>query len=104
MAVPAQILSKPGKLSESEWEVIKTHPRVGLDLIRDSSAWCPLVHAVVLRHHERWDGSGYPDSKQADEIHEMARIAAVTTRPGMNPTVNVSRPRPARMARRPTAA
>jgi HD-GYP domain-containing protein (c-di-GMP phosphodiesterase class II) len=77
LAVPDQILSKPGKLSESEWEVIKTHPRVGLDLIRDSSAWCPLVHAVVLRHHERWDGSGYPDGKQADEIHEMARIAAV---------------------------
>ena len=56
---------------------MRTHPRAGLDLIRDSSAWCPLVHAVVLRHHERWDGSGYPDGKQGDEIHEMARIAAV---------------------------
>jgi HD-GYP domain-containing protein (c-di-GMP phosphodiesterase class II) len=77
LAVPADILNKPGKLADSEWEVMRTHPRVGLDLIRDSSAWCPLVHAVVLRHHERWDGSGYPDGKQGDEIHEMARIAAV---------------------------
>jgi HD-GYP domain-containing protein (c-di-GMP phosphodiesterase class II) len=77
LAVPSDILNKPGKLTESEWEIIRTHPRAGLDLIRDSSAWCPLVHAVVLRHHERWDGSGYPDGKQAEEIHEMARIAAV---------------------------
>ena len=77
LAMPAETLNKPGKLTDSEWEVMRTHPRVGLDLIRDSSAWCPLVHAVVLRHHERWDGSGYPDGKQADDIHEMARIAAV---------------------------
>ena len=77
LSVPAEILNKPGKLTDAEWEVIRTHPRTGLELIRDSSAWCPLVHAVVLRHHERWDGSGYPDGKQADEIHEMARIAAV---------------------------
>jgi HD-GYP domain-containing protein (c-di-GMP phosphodiesterase class II) len=77
LAVSAETLNKPGKLTDSEWEVMRTHPRVGLDLIRDSSAWCPLVHAVVLRHHERWDGSGYPDGKQADDIHEMARIAAV---------------------------
>ena len=77
LAVPAEILHKPDKLTDSDWEVMRTHPRAGLDLIRDSSAWCPLVHAVVLRHHERWDGSGYPDGKQGDEIHEMARIAAV---------------------------
>src|ERR1700760_2318290 len=76
-AVAAEILNKPGKLSESEWEVMRTPPRVGLDLIRDSSAWCPLVHAGVLRHHERWDGRGYPDGKAGDDIHEMARIAAV---------------------------
>jgi HD-GYP domain-containing protein (c-di-GMP phosphodiesterase class II) len=77
LAVPNEILFKPGPLNEREWEIMKAHPRVGLDLIRDSSAWCPLVHAVVLRHHERWDGSGYPDGKVGDEIHEMARIAAV---------------------------
>jgi HD-GYP domain-containing protein (c-di-GMP phosphodiesterase class II) len=56
---------------------MKTHPRLGVELIRDTSAWCPLVQAIVLRHHERWDGSGYPDGKREDEIHELARIAAV---------------------------
>ena len=77
LAIPAQILEKPGELTDAEWAVIRTHPRAGLELVRDSSAWCPLVHAVVLRHHERWDGSGYPDSKVGEDIHEMARIAAV---------------------------
>ncbi len=55
---------------------MKTHPRAGVDLL-DGSNWNPLVKAVVLRHHERWDGSGYPDGKAGEEIHQMARIAAV---------------------------
>ena len=59
LAVPDAILNKPGKL------------------LRDTGAWCPLVQACVLRHHERWDGSGYPEGKSGTEIHEMARIAAV---------------------------
>ena len=55
---------------------MKTHPRAGVDLL-DGSQWNPLVKAVVLRHHERWNGSGYPDGKAGEEIHQMARIAAV---------------------------
>jgi HD-GYP domain-containing protein (c-di-GMP phosphodiesterase class II) len=77
LAVPEAIRRKPGKLSEEEWEVVKTHPKAGVKLVRDTGAWCPLVQACVLRHHERWDGTGYPEGKVADEIHEMARIAAV---------------------------
>ena len=76
-AIPEAILSKPGKLLEDEWEIIKNHPKAGVKLIRDTGAWCPLVQACVLRHHERWDGSGYPEGKSGAEIHEMARIAAV---------------------------
>jgi HD-GYP domain-containing protein (c-di-GMP phosphodiesterase class II) len=56
---------------------MRSHPRLGVELLRDTSAWCPLVQAIVLRHHERWDGSGYPDGRRETEIHEMARIAAV---------------------------
>ena len=77
LAVPEPILVKPGKLSEEEWEIVKTHPKAGVKLIRDTGAWDPLVQACVLRHHERWDGSGYPEGKAGVEIHEMARIAAV---------------------------
>jgi len=77
LAIPEAILNKPGKLSEEEWEIVKTHPKAGVKLVRDTGAWCPLVQACVLRHHERWDGSGYPEGKSATEVHEMARIAAV---------------------------
>ena len=55
---------------------MKTHPRAGVDML-DGSRWSPLVKAVVLRHHERWNGTGYPDGKAGLEIHQMARIAAV---------------------------
>ncbi|HTP23798.1 MAG TPA: HD-GYP domain-containing protein [Solirubrobacteraceae bacterium] len=77
LALPEAILNKPGKLSEDEWEIVKTHPKAGVKLVRDTGAWCPLVQACVLRHHERWDGSGYPEGKAGTEVHEMARIAAV---------------------------
>ncbi|HTU85002.1 MAG TPA: HD-GYP domain-containing protein [Solirubrobacteraceae bacterium] len=77
LAIPEAIINKPGKLSEEEWETVQTHPKAGVKLIRDTPAWCPLVQACVLRHHERWDGSGYPEGKGGTEIHEMARIAAV---------------------------
>jgi HD-GYP domain-containing protein (c-di-GMP phosphodiesterase class II) len=76
LAVPAGILNKPGKLTPKEWEIMKTHPRAGVDLL-DGTNWNPLVKAVVLRHHERWDGSGYPGGKICEEIHQMARVAAV---------------------------
>jgi HD-GYP domain-containing protein (c-di-GMP phosphodiesterase class II) len=77
LAVPDAILNKPGKLSEEEWEILRSHPKAGVKLIRDTGAWCPLVQACVLRHHERWDGSGYPEGKNGADVHEMARIAAV---------------------------
>ena len=65
LAIPEAILNKPGKLSEEEWEIVKTHPKAGVKLVRDTGAWCPLVQACVLRHHERWDGSGYPEGKSS---------------------------------------
>lgn len=77
LAIPESILNKPGKLTEEEWVLVKAHPKAGVKLIRDAGAWCPLVQGCVLRHHERWNGSGYPEGKVATDVHEMARIAAV---------------------------
>jgi HD-GYP domain-containing protein (c-di-GMP phosphodiesterase class II) len=76
LAVPIEILQKPGKLTPAEWELMKAHPRAGFELLRTSTV-SPLVTSIVLRHHERWNGSGYPDGKRGTSIHEMARIAAV---------------------------
>jgi HD-GYP domain-containing protein (c-di-GMP phosphodiesterase class II) len=76
LAVPTEILNKPGKLDEAEWEIMKSHPLAGVELLR-SDVISPLVKVIVRSHHERWSGGGYPDGKVEDEIHELARIAAV---------------------------
>jgi len=76
LAIPLGILNKPGKLTPEEWTIMKSHPRAGVDML-DGSQWSPLIKAIVLRHHERWNGTGYPDGKAGDQIHQMARIAAV---------------------------
>jgi HD-GYP domain-containing protein (c-di-GMP phosphodiesterase class II) len=76
LAIPEQILNKPGKLSPEEWELVKTHPAAGASLL-DSDRISPLTRAVVRDHHERWDGQGYAAGREATDIHQFARIAAV---------------------------
>jgi HD-GYP domain-containing protein (c-di-GMP phosphodiesterase class II) len=76
LTIPVSLLNKPGKLTPGEWNIMQSHPRAGIDLLAGPE-WSPLIKAVVLRHHERCDGTGYPDGKLGSEIHEMARIAAV---------------------------
>jgi len=62
LAIPTAVLNKPGKLTPEEWAMMESHPRLGVDLL-GGSAWSPLIKSIVLRHHERWNGSGYPDGK-----------------------------------------
>lgn len=76
MAVPLEVLNKPGKLDEDEWELMRQHPEAGVSLLRADSI-SPLVKAVVRDHHERWDGSGYPRGIEGEQINALARIAAV---------------------------
>ena len=76
MAVPEHILAKPGKLTPEEFERIKIHPRVGADILRDVPFGAP-VGDMVLYHHERWDGLGYPAGLQGEEIPIGARILAI---------------------------
>jgi putative nucleotidyltransferase with HDIG domain len=76
VSVPAEILSKPGKLTVSEFDIIKNHCRVGHDiLVKIEFPW-PVVQAI-LQHHERLDGSGYPDSLSGEAIIVEARILGV---------------------------
>jgi HD-GYP domain-containing protein (c-di-GMP phosphodiesterase class II) len=75
LGIPAEILDKPGPLDESEWAVVRKHPQMGADMLGENISF--LIRAVVKQHHERWDGSGYPDRMAGEDIHQFARIAAV---------------------------
>jgi HD-GYP domain-containing protein (c-di-GMP phosphodiesterase class II) len=74
--IPAEILSKPGKLSELEFALIKTHPQVAADLLEGITFPWPITRAI-LQHHEKLDGSGYPQGLCGDQISREARILAV---------------------------
>lgn len=76
IAVPAEILSKPGKITSTEFEIIMTHPQVGYDILKGIEFPWPVAE-IVLQHQERVDGSGYPAGLKGDEILIEARILAV---------------------------
>jgi putative nucleotidyltransferase with HDIG domain len=74
--VPAEILNRPGRLTESEFGIIKSHPQVGYDILKGVEFDWPIAE-MVLQHHERCDGSGYPQGLRGDEIMLEARILGV---------------------------
>ncbi len=76
IALPAEILSKPTKLTEIEFSLIKTHSNYGYDILKDIEFPWPVAD-VILQHHERMNGSGYPNGLKGDEILFESRILAV---------------------------
>lgn len=76
LAVPNEILSKPGKLTEHEMALIRTHPQVGYEILKNVDFPWPVAE-IVWQHHERLDGSGYPRGLQGPDIILEARILAV---------------------------
>ncbi len=76
IAVDNEILDKKGPLSDSEWEQIKRHPQTGHSILSAVNDYGPLAESV-LAHHERWDGSGYPNGWRKEEIPRIARIISV---------------------------
>jgi putative nucleotidyltransferase with HDIG domain len=74
--VPTEVLNKPGKLTEEEWAIMKRHPEAGLELVTDID-FPGDIRAIIRNHHERWDGKGYPDGLQGDQIPYAARILCV---------------------------
>jgi putative nucleotidyltransferase with HDIG domain len=76
IAVPAEILTRPGRLSDMEYGMIKGHAQVGHDILKDVSFPWP-VREMILQHHERLDGSGYPHGLKGGRIVLEARILTV---------------------------
>lgn len=76
ISVPAEILSKPTLLSMMELSLIKTHPQAGYDILKDIAFPWPIAR-VVLEHHERLDGSGYPNGLSGDELLLESRVLSV---------------------------
>jgi HD-GYP domain-containing protein (c-di-GMP phosphodiesterase class II) len=76
IAVPSEILSKPGPLTEAEFNLLQTHPQVGCEILQPIKTPWPIA-TIVLQHHERLDGSGYPQKLVGTDILLEARILAV---------------------------
>jgi HD-GYP domain-containing protein (c-di-GMP phosphodiesterase class II) len=78
VGIPDEILLKPGKLDPVEWTKMKTHTTIGASILSGSkSALVQMAEQIARSHHERWDGSGYPDGLKGDQIPLAARICAV---------------------------
>jgi HD-GYP domain-containing protein (c-di-GMP phosphodiesterase class II) len=76
ISVPAEILSKPTRLTEFEFRLIQNHPRVAYDILKEINFPWPIAE-IILQHHERMDGSGYPQGLRGTDILPEARILAV---------------------------
>lgn len=99
--IPSAILGKPAPLTDDEWLVMRTHPKVGYDLVRQFPVFSESSAELVLTHHEAFDGSGYPEGLQGQQIPRGARILSVadaydsmthphTQRPALSPSMAVA--------------
>ena len=77
MAIPSEILNNPGKLTDAEFEVIRNHPKAGYDMLLEGGEVCKIALDVCLHHHEKMDGSGYPQGLSGEAISLFARMGTV---------------------------
>ncbi len=78
VGIPDAVLNKPAKLDPSEWEIMKTHAKLGYDMLYDSDI--PLLRtgaAIAMYHHEKWDGTGYPNGLKGEDIPIEGRLTAL---------------------------
>ena len=76
IGIPLEILNKPGRLSDEEWKILRTHPKKGYE-IANSNHELQGIAEDILHHHEHWDGSGYPDGLSRESIPLLSRVIAV---------------------------
>jgi putative nucleotidyltransferase with HDIG domain len=100
--MPIEVLNKPGKLTDAEYEIMKTHPTRGFEMLKAGGTDIAPVLDIALHHHEKIDGSGYPDGLSGDDITLLAKMGAIcdvydaitSTRPyksGWDPAVSLQR-------------
>jgi len=79
IGIPDRILQKPGKLDAEEWAIMQTHSQIGADILGDAgdSDLLEMARIVALTHHEKWDGSGYPNGLAGEDIPRVGRIVAI---------------------------
>ena len=75
--IPEHIVNKPGKLTDPEYTIMKRHPEYGIEIVKDRKGISDLSKKVIIQHHERINGKGYPHALQSDQIHELGLIAGV---------------------------
>lgn len=76
IGIPDSVLLKPGRLDDDEWKMMKRHPQIGADILAKSPSFS-RISAIILHHHERYDGNGYPFGAKEQEIPLGSRIIAV---------------------------
>ncbi|MGA8138002.1 MULTISPECIES: HD domain-containing phosphohydrolase [Pseudomonas] len=78
IGIPDAILQKPGKLTEDEWQIMRQHTVIGAKIIGDHpSGLLHTAQIIALSHHEKWDGSGYPNGLAGEDIPHVARVVAI---------------------------
>lgn len=78
IGMPDSVLKKPGKLNKQEWDIMKTHTTIGYDILSKSDTpFFQMSAQIALNHHEKWNGSGYPNGLTGENIPEAARIVAI---------------------------
>lgn len=78
VAIPDSILKKPGKLTDQEFDEMKSHPKIGYNLLKNSERRIIKASAIIAdQHHEKWNGKGYPNGLAGEDIHPYGRISAI---------------------------
>jgi putative nucleotidyltransferase with HDIG domain len=75
--IPEHIVNKPGKLTDPEYMIMKRHPEYGIEIVKERKGISDLARKVIIQHHERINGKGYPHALKSDQIHDMGLIAGV---------------------------
>ena len=78
MRVPLKVLNKPGKLTKDEFEIMKSHPGMGYEIVRSDKNLSPAVLTIIRSHHERLNGKGYPDNLPEESISYFTKIVSIT--------------------------